>query len=399
VKSKILFSIMFISFFTLLYVPASYSQNPTFNYILTNDTWDSHQVYEVDIVILSTAPAPIELAAITMGFAINNNALNGGTVTASFVPGSSQLTNSTQIPTAFNTTATNGTGASQIRIIKIVGKSPPGSGNGSLLSNVAPGTVIGRLRLTNSVDFQVIAPNFIDTVAKTLYPTAIGAYVGGLNTNITTSMKFIKTLTSPLLPVELTSFVSSVNGRQVDLRWETKTEVNSKQFEIERSLVSIKDATVTWSSVGNIQAAGTSTTPQKYSFTEKNLQSGKYQYRIKMIDMDGSFKLSDAVETDITLPKNFELSQNYPNPFNPSTRINYSLPFDSRVTIEVYNIAGERLGQIVNEEQSAGYYSANFSSSALNRNLASGVYIYKLNAVDKSTGNAFTSIKKMMLLK
>jgi hypothetical protein len=118
-----------------------------------------------------------------------------------------------------------------------------------------------------------------------------------------------------------------------------------------------------------------------------------------MIDNDGSYKLSDVVETEITVPKNFELSQNYPNPFNPSTRINYSLPFDSRVTLEVYNITGERLGQIVNQEQSAGYYTVNFSSSALNRSIASGVYIYKINAVDKSSGNVFTSIKKMMLLK
>jgi hypothetical protein len=57
------------------------------------------------------------------------------------------------------------------------------------------------------------------------------------------------------------------------------------------------------------------------------------------------------------------------------------------------------MGQIVNEEQSAGYYTVNFSSSNLNRSVASGVYIYKINAVDKSTGNVFTSIKKMMLLK
>jgi hypothetical protein len=57
------------------------------------------------------------------------------------------------------------------------------------------------------------------------------------------------------------------------------------------------------------------------------------------------------------------------------------------------------MGQIVNEEQSAGYYTVSFSSSALNRSIASGVYIYKINAVDKSTGNIFTSIKKMMLLK
>src|ERR1035437_8866279 len=201
------------------------------------------------------------------------------------------------------------------------------------------------------------------------------------------------------LPVELSSFASTVNGKNITLNWETKTEIAFNKFEIDRALVSANDASVTWASVGSVRASGTSNSPRKYSYTENNLQAGKYSYRLKMIDNDGSYKFSDIVETDITLPKNFELSQNYPNPFNPLTRINYNLPFDSRVTLEVYNIIGERMGQIVNEEQSAGYYTVNFSSSNLNKSITSGVYIYKINAVDKSTGNVFTSIKKMMLLK
>ncbi len=205
--------------------------------------------------------------------------------------------------------------------------------------------------------------------------------------------------TTSSVPVELTSFTSNVKGSQVNLNWETKTEVNFNKFEVNRTLISSKDATVTWLSVGTINASGTSTAPQKYSYTEKDLQAGKYQYRLKMIDYDGSYKYSSIVETEIAVPKNFELSQNYPNPFNPSTRINYCLPFDSKIILEVYNINGEMIGNLVNQEQSAGYYTVNFSSSTLNKNIASGVYIYKLIAVDKSTGNIFTSLKKMMLLK
>jgi hypothetical protein len=93
--------------------------------------------------------------------------------------------------------------------------------------------------------------------------------------------------------------------------------------------------------------------------------------------------------------KGYSLSQNYPNPFNPSTTINYNLPFDSKVTLEVYNIKGERISQLVNKEQSAGYYSIDFGSSKL----SSGVYFYKITAVDKATGKNFSSIKKMILLK
>jgi hypothetical protein len=394
-KAKILFSVMFVILFTLLYIPASYSQPfPTFNFILANDTWDSHMVYEVDIILQSTDANPIEYATGNYGLAFNNSSLNGGTVSAAWVAGSTQLTNTAQVPGILINT-TNGIN----RLIRITGKTPPGTGNGSLITTAAGGTRIGRLRLTNTVDFTIVAPNRIDTAAQTVYPTNVNAYLAGLNTNITSARKVILNLTSLLLPVELSSFNSNVNGRQVDLNWETKTEINSRQFQIERSLSGTKDATVTWSLIGNINASGTSTTPRKYSYSDKNLQSGKYQYRIKMIDINGTFKYSSIVETEVSLPKNFDLSQNYPNPFNPSTRINYSLPFDSKVTLEVYNIAGEKMGQIVNQEQTAGFYTVNFSSSTLSRNIASGIYIYKLSATDQISGNAFTSVKKMLLLK
>ena len=150
-----------------------------------------------------------------------------------------------------------------------------------------------------------------------------------------------------------------------------------------------------WTNVGSIKAAVLSNSPKQYSFLDKNLQSGKYQYRLKMIDNNGTFEYSKLIETEVVQPKNFELCQNYPNPFNPSTKINYSLPFDSKVNLEVYNITGERICELVNEEQSAGYYSVDFGSSRL----SSGVYFYRITAVDKATGNNFSAIKKMILLK
>jgi hypothetical protein len=95
----------------------------------------------------------------------------------------------------------------------------------------------------------------------------------------------------------------------------------------------------------------------------------------------------------------FRLDQNYPNPFNPSTRINYNLPFDSNVILEIFNITGERIGQLVNKEQPAGHYSVDFNAAAINKNISSGVYFYRITAVNKVTGNIFSSIKKMILIK
>jgi hypothetical protein len=197
-----------------------------------------------------------------------------------------------------------------------------------------------------------------------------------------------------VLPVELASFISVPNGRTVQLNWETKTEKNSDKFLIDR-----KTTATNWITVGSVKAAVLSNSPKFYTFTENNLQSGKYQYRLKMIDNDGSFEYSKVVEAEITTPKIFELSQNYPNPFNPSTKINYNIPFDSKVTLEVYNVTGERIGLLVNEEQSAGYYSVDFNSSLINRSLSSGVYFYRITAINKVMANNFSSIKKMILIK
>jgi len=88
-------------------------------------------------------------------------------------------------------------------------------------------------------------------------------------------------------------------------------------------------------------------------------------------------------------PSNYLLAQNFPNPFNPSTTINFTIPNSDFVTLKVYNILGSEVATLVNENLSAGSYKFNFDA----QNLASGVYLYELNA-----GN-FREIKKMNLLK
>ena len=202
------------------------------------------------------------------------------------------------------------------------------------------------------------------------------------------------TLSDAPLPVELSSFTSNVNGRNIELNWITKTEKNSDKFVVERKTI---DAV--WESIGFVKASVLSNSPKQYSFLDKNLNTGKYQYRLKMIDNDGTFNYSNVTEAVVSLPMNFELSQNYPNPFNPSTKINYNLPSDSRVTLEIFNVLGVKVGQLVNQDQSAGYYSVDFNTSSLSKSITSGVYLYKITTVDNTTGTGFSAIKKMMMLK
>ncbi len=94
-------------------------------------------------------------------------------------------------------------------------------------------------------------------------------------------------------------------------------------------------------------------------------------------------------EINNSLPVEFELSQNYPNPFNPSTTIKFSIPKAANVSLKVYNTLGQEVAQIINGFREAGNYSVNWNAS----NLASGIYIYRLET------NNSTIIKKMTLIK
>jgi Secretion system C-terminal sorting domain len=187
-----------------------------------------------------------------------------------------------------------------------------------------------------------------------------------------------------VLPVELSSFTSNANGRSVNLIWVTQTEKNSNKFDVQRELVNSE-----WITLGSVKAAVLSNSPKQYSYTDNKLLSGKYQYRLKMIDNDGSFAYSKVIEVDIAAPKEFKLSQNYPNPFNPETKIAYNIPIDGVVALMVYDIMGKEVISLINENKKAGSYEVTFDGSRL----ASGVYFCKMTAKN------FTGSIKMILIK
>ncbi len=191
------------------------------------------------------------------------------------------------------------------------------------------------------------------------------------------------------MPVELTTFSASVIDNSIELNWHTATEVNNYGFEIERASSQTSPGQDSWEKIGFVKGNGNSNSSREYSFTDENVTAGTYSYRLKQIDNDGSFKYSQIVEASFMKPDKFELSQNYPNPFNPSTTIKYSVANAGFVTMKLYNIVGEEVATLINEEESAGYYQIKFNAS----NLASGIYFYTLTA-----GN-FRETKKLVLLK
>lgn len=188
-----------------------------------------------------------------------------------------------------------------------------------------------------------------------------------------------------VLPVEMSSFISSVSGNDVTLSWTTSSEANNSGFEIERCAGNSQ-----WSYIGTVRGNGTILSPVNYSFTDRGLNSGLYNYRLKQIDFNGNFKYYNLNnDVIIGIPVKFALSQNYPNPFNPTTKINFDLPFDGIVTLKIFDLSGREISTLINEFMTAGYYARVFKAE----NLSSGIYLYSL------TSNNMVLTKKMLMVK
>jgi hypothetical protein len=110
---------------------------------------------------------------------------------------------------------------------------------------------------------------------------------------------------------------------------------------------------------------------------------------------DLSFGEVTAVQEAVSeKPAGFAISQNYPNPFNPSTTISYQIPNDGTVRLEVYDVMGRNVTTLVNEEKTAGQFTATFDGSKF----TSGIYFYRMNVIMRD-GKSFSQTNKMILMK
>ena len=195
---------------------------------------------------------------------------------------------------------------------------------------------------------------------------------------------------SAIIPVELITFAALPKGNEVMLSWSTATEMNNMGFQVQR-----KVGNNNWADIAFINGSGTTSEKQNYVFTDVNLNSGIYTYRLKQIDFDGSFEYSNEIEVDIIIPLQYSLEQNFPNPFNPETRIKYYLPFESNVKITVYNSIGEELKELINGLSNAGVHEITFNADEY----SSGVYFYSIEASSIDGRENFKNVKKMMVVK
>ena len=171
------------------------------------------------------------------------------------------------------------------------------------------------------------------------------------------------------------------------------------------SVEASNDAGLTWNILAQPSFSGASYVNYVYSlsgYKQPNVlvRIGAYSpygntYLLDDITIADSSGYTSVNDFKGIVPSEFQLSQNYPNPFNPSTVIRYSLPYTSKVILNVYNSLGQEVMRLKNETNTAGVYEVQFNSSKL----PSGIYFYQLNAESIEGNRSFTSTKKMILLK
>ena len=189
---------------------------------------------------------------------------------------------------------------------------------------------------------------------------------------------------SSYIPVEIVSFTGFYEKEKIMLSWVTASEINNNGFEIQKS----KDKEI-WQTIGFVNGSGSSTEFNNYNYIDNTTLYETNYYRLKQIDYDGTYKYSQIIEISLFL-SNFQLYQNFPNPFNPNTTIKYIVSQRSFVRISLYDIRGEKVADLINEEKQPGIHSIEFT----NRNLSSGIYLYRM-----ITSYGYNSTKKLIILK
>lgn len=206
-------------------------------------------------------------------------------------------------------------------------------------------------------------------------------------------------VTSPLtVPTGFTGFTVSWSAPLARLRWSVNSEISINRYAVERGSAGA------FAEIGSMQGGGNVDTTVEYEYVDTPPPGASVQYRIRQITNDGGQETTQPISVNTgansvgpegALPERYELLQNYPNPFNPATTISYALPRDSQVTLTLFNTLGQRVGELVNTVQPAGFYHIPWRPI-----LASGVYFYRLEAVAAAQpGERFSDTRSLVLIR
>jgi chitodextrinase len=188
--------------------------------------------------------------------------------------------------------------------------------------------------------------------------------------------------------VELIDFYGEDDKGSVNLYWSTSEEYDVAGFRLLRSLDS-QDG------YENITNGLIKSGEMNYKFTDTGSETGHtYFYMLVSVSGSGLPREYEPIEVTVTAPRTFKLHSNYPNPFNPETTIKFELPKQEKVRLLIYNVLGQVVNELVNEQKKAGYHVIKWNGTdSFGRATASGIYFYRI------TAGKYTNTKKMVLIR
>jgi len=189
--------------------------------------------------------------------------------------------------------------------------------------------------------------------------------------------------------VKLALFTGKATKGSIELNWETASESGNAGFNIYRSR--FQDSGFEKINAKLIPSSDN----QQYEYKDRNVGSGtSYYYKLESVNILGVTEQYEVLQVTALIPKEFVLYQNYPNPFNPYTKIEYDMPKATNVTLKIYNVLGQEIKTLINDEQQPGNYQIIWDgTNNYNIRVSSGVYIYQIRA------GSFVQAKKMILLR
>ena len=193
------------------------------------------------------------------------------------------------------------------------------------------------------------------------------------------------------LPVELISFDALIDGNEVLLSWETLSETNNAGFEIQHTAgVELYATSLPWDVLAFVEGHGTTDLPQTYQYRVEDLALGRYRFRLKQIDFDGTFEYHPEVEVVVEMVERFLVEPVYPNPFNPEAQFHFAVRQTQPVRVELYDMLGRRVKVLYEGVPVAGQMQVvRIDGSAL----PSGLYVVRV------VGEALSWTQMVMLLK
>lgn len=225
------------------------------------------------------------------------------------------------------------------------------------------------------------------TITGTLSGTALGYFTLGTVT------------LDNSLPVDLVAFNAIGKYGKILLTWQTASEVNNSGFEIYRS--TSENGMYELVNQQLIPGHGNSTTSHYYEYLDTEVEEQTtYCYKLYSRDFNGTLNVYEKISTAtvLALPKEFRMAQNYPNPFNPTTRLSFDVAKESRVSIEVYNMLGQKIRTLLdNERLEPGVYDHIIwdAKDDAGNSIANGIYYLVFTAKDHN----FRQVRKMVFMK